>query len=87
MRVPAGVNDHPVLYITIDTASDVPRIAAILLGQHPTLKNTKKSAVPPDEINLRISDGSQPEILGHTWYPFDDYARRYYSNSGRTHFA
>ena len=59
VRVPARVNDHPVLDITIDTASDVPCIAAFFLRQHPTLKNTKMSAVPPNAINLRSADGSQ----------------------------
>ena len=65
VRIPRRVNDHPVVDLTIDSASDIPCVAVDFLRQHPTLKNTEMLAVPPKAINLRSADGSQLEILGY----------------------
>ena len=46
VRIPARVNDRPVLKLTIDTACDIPCIATDSLCQYPTLKTHKNVSGP-----------------------------------------
>ena len=55
--------------VTVDTASDVPRVTFSFVKRHPVLKNEPIHPILPAVVTLKAANGSLMEILG--FVPFD----------------
>ena len=65
VRIDGQVNGAPVSDITLDTATDVPCLAAAFVGSHPILRPSSIQPVPPNAISLRSAQGADMNVQGY----------------------